>query len=169
MKKAQSSLEFLMIFGIGFSIIMVLSGIFFGYFNAEKETLDSKHLQNIGEELIGNIDKIYFLGNGNRITLNTKFPEGIENITIYHIIDKNVSGTNISFDYLNISYIGGGKIISQIFTTSEPYIRFNCTRCYHNLTTNISHYNDTSDFTGGFKRIRIESKGNWVSMDFIKE
>lgn len=169
MKQSQASLEFLMIFGIGFSIILILTGVFFGYFNSEKETLDAKHLQNIGEELMSNVEKIYFLGNGNRVTLNTKFPEGIENVTIYHIIDKNISGVNVSFDYLNFSYISGGKIQSQIFTPNEPYIRFNCTRCEHSLTENISYYNDTSDFTGGFKRIKIESKGDWVTIDFVKE
>ena len=59
-KKAQSSLEFLIIFGIGFIMIIALSGVFFSYSSEAKLSLDKTQLEKIGGELISNIEKIYF-------------------------------------------------------------------------------------------------------------
>lgn len=171
--KAQSSLEFLMIFGIGFTIILVMGGIFFGYFNSEKDTLDRKHIIKVSEELINNIEQIYFLGEGNKVTMKTKFPSLIENLTIHHvnITDPNNPGERLYYDYLNFSYYDEDDYYSLLFEANELYIRFNCTRCDNTSIVDgewVSYYNDTSDFAGGPKRINIESKGDWVSIDFDK-
>lgn len=160
MKKSQSSVEFLITFGIGFSLIIILSGIFLTYSEGAKENLDKQQIQKIGQEIIFNVEKIYFLGEGNRVTLNTRFPDNIENFTIYH---SDASGEE--FDYLNITYLNNGQFYDEIFTTNELYTRFNCTSCYH--TGDISYYN-LSDFSGGNKEIRITSKGEYVSIDFFK-
>ena len=167
-KKTQSSLEFLMIFGIGFTIILILSGIFFTYFNEEKDTLDSKHIENIGNEITKNVEKIYFLGTGNRITINTNFPDGIENITIVHKNNVNVGGELISYDYLNVTYIIKKSVETQMFETKENYIRFNCSQCTHNTITNVSYFEDPSYFSGGNKKIRVESKGDFVEISFVR-
>ena len=164
-KKAQSSLEFLMIFGIGFSIILVFSGLFFGYFNEEKNSLDSKHLENLGNKIIQSIEKVYFLGSGNRVTLNTNFPSGIRDFEIYHMNNITVDSKKISYDYINITL---ENEISQIYTTNELYVRFNCKDCYHNLTTNISYLNDSSFLTAGNKKIRIENVGDYVEISFVR-
>ncbi len=163
MKKAQSSLEFLTIFGIGLSIIMIMSGLFFSYYQSEKATLDSKFLQKIGQNIMEKTEKIYFLGEGNKVTIETKFPDNIINMTIHH---ENISG--LEFDILNISYLDDGNLNFLLFTANEPYIRFNCTKCFSNVTTspNRSYYNNSADFTGGDKRIKVESYGDWVSIDF---
>jgi uncharacterized protein (UPF0333 family) len=164
--KAQSSLEFLMIFGIGLAIIMVMSGLFFGYFNSEKATLDSRFLEKIGQDIMEKTEKVYFLGDGNKVTIKTKFPDNIQNISIHR---KNISG--LEFDILNITYIANQNINFLIFTANEPYIRFNCTRCYQNntLNPNVSYFNDSSDFSPGSKRITVESYGDWVGIDFDKD
>lgn len=163
--KTQSSLEFLMIFAIGFVIITILGGIFFNYSNESKNTLDNNQIDKIGNELMSNIEKIYFLGNNNMISLNTQFPEGITNFTIEH---RNISSNQ--FEYLNITYLGNKGLSSNIFQTSENYIRFNCTNCYHttNVNGNYTSYYNESDFSGGSKKIKILSKGNYVEISFIK-
>ena len=169
-KKSQSSLEFLFIFAIGFSIIAILGGIFFTYSSDAKDTLDEKQLSKIGDELMSNIEKIYFLGSNNMITFNSKFPEGIQNFTIVHKNNSNLT-TVIEFDYLNITYISNGKINSNIFSTNENYIRFNCSKCYHtnNINGTYTSYFNSSDFTGGSKKLKILSKGSYVQIDFINE
>lgn len=159
--KAQSSLEFLMIFGIGFSIIIIIGGLFLTYSSGAKETLDQQQIDRIGQEIISSIEQIYFLGNGNRLTLNFNFPAGVENFTINH-----ANNGSVDFDYLNITYFYSGGVISEIFTTKEAYTRFNCTQCY--VGTDINWFN-VSDFSEGSKTIRITSKGDYVSLDFVKE
>lgn len=165
-KKSQSSLEFLMIFGIGFTIILILAGIFFSYFNGEKNTLDSKHLDNIGNEIIQNVEKIYFLGSGNRITINTNFPSGIDRIGIRHYENITVNSQQISFDYLEILTITNETLM---FNPNEHYVRFNCSECYYDTSLNLSYFNDTSIYSGGNKKIRIESKEDFVDISFVRE
>ena len=163
-KKSQSSFEFMVIFGIGFSLIIILGGVFFSYSNSAQKGLDKKQIDNIADELMSNIERIYFLGKGNRITMKTTFPDGIENFTIVH---KNISG--VEFDYLNISTYNEKLLLSNIYETNE-YVRFNCTACYHSPLINgegISSFNQ-SDFSVGQKNIRIESFGDYVSVDFYK-
>lgn len=164
LKKAQSSLEFLIMFGIGFTIILILSGIFFNYSSEAKIGLDKNQIQTIGSDIISNIENLYFLGDGNKITMNAKFPDTIQNLTIHH--SKN-SITDEKFDYLNFSLYTEGNISSEIFLTKELYIRFNCSKCYHNTLTNVSYFN-ISDFAGGPKVIKIESHDDYVTFDFVK-
>lgn len=167
--KSQASLEFITIFGIAFTIMVILGGIYIGYFQSEKQTLDHTYVSSLGEQFMDNIEKVYFLGKGNRLTIDTKFPEGITNITIVHRSNFTVPGPkNVSFDTLNITMVAQGEYFSNYFTTSEFYIRFNCTRCYHNNVTNVSYYN-ISQFSPGFKKIRFQSEGDVVNVDFIQE
>lgn len=169
-KKNQSSLEFLIIFGISFAIILMLGGIFFSYSNGAKNTLDQKQIDKVGNEIISNIEKIYFLGNNNMITMGFKLPEGIENISILHL---NISdGTTYNtYDYLNISYMSENLIVDSLFTTKENYIYFNCTNCTHsvNLNGNYTSYYNSYDYTGGTKLMKIQSKGDYVTIDFVRE
>lgn len=164
--KGQSSLEFLVILGIGFTLVLVMGSIFFTYSNDAKVSLDSKQLKNIGDDIINNVEKVYFLGIGNKITIKTSFPNGIENITIHNI---KVGSQDVS--YYNISYIGDKQVLSEIFEPVESYVKLNCSSgpegCIrHNA--NVSYYpNDM--FTGGYKKIRIESRGDYVNIDFMRE
>lgn len=165
-KKSQSSLEFLMIFGIAFTLILVMSTLFFGFFTGEKTTLDTKHLEQIGLKIMTESEKVYFLGSGNKKTIKTDFPEGIKNISIRHY-----NQSSLSFDIFNITYMGDNGYYSLFFETQETYIRFNCSKCAHIISPliNYSYYNVSSDFSQGAKRIEIVSYGDYVSIDFIKE
>lgn len=163
LKKSQSSLEFLSIFLIGFTIIIIMSGIFFNYTSEAKQSLDKSQIDKIGNDIISNIENIYFIGQGNKITMKAKFPDYIENFTIHHT--NNTLGEK--FDYLNFTIQGEKIFTNQLFLTKELYIRFNCSSCYHNNITNISYYN-SSDFSGGLKVIKIESRENYVTLDFVK-
>lgn len=165
-KKSQSSLEFLIIFGIGFSLILIIGGIFMSFFFAEKQNLDTTVLNQIGERITSSIEKIFFLGIGNKMTLDFKFPEMIHNISIYH--KNNLTNPNKSFDYLNISYYYNENISYLIFLTSKNYVRFNCSGCYHNFSSNISYFNDSSDFSVGDKKLKIESFKDYVNIGFVK-
>jgi len=165
LKKSQNSLEFLMIFVIGFIIIILFGAIFFNYSLESKSYLDKNQIDRIGNEIVTNIEKIYFLGNNNMITLNSNFPDGIENFTIVHI-----NFTDRYVDYINISYYDEKNINHEIFQMSENYIRLNCTLCNHttNINGNYTSYFNSSDFSEGAKRIRILSKGNFIEISFTK-
>ena len=167
--KSQASLEYLMVFGIALAILVVLGSLFLGYFNSEKKSMDISYIQKIGTEMMDNVEKVYFLGYGNRVTIDTKFPEGITNISIIHYNNHNMpDGSVESFDRLSITFIGYQGEVSHMFEPNDLYVRFNCTECIHDHVKNISYYND-SNLAPGFRRIRFESRGDYVAIDFPKD
>jgi len=176
-RKSQSSLEFLIIFGIGFIFIILLGAIFFNYSSDAQKSLDKKQIEKFTTEIINNVEKIYFLGSGNRVTIKTNFPDGIINFTIVHknVSDPNNAGQFLQFDYIDIeTYPKVPKSLNDtihyIFEANKEYIRFNCTECYQttNVGGNWSSYFNTSDFGPGFKDIKVENLGSFISIDFYK-
>ncbi len=162
---AQSSFEYLSILGTAFGIIILVGGAFVVYSNDAKSTFDFSQISYVGDELIDNVHQVYFLGRGNKFLMNAKFPLGIDNLTIIHI---NKSGTQI--DYFNFSFItGDGFLLNEIVIADETYIRFDCTDCYNSTPVggNWTSWYEPSDYGKGPKKISIESKGDWVSVDFI--
>lgn len=162
LKKSQSSLEFLTIFSLAFTIILIMSGIFFSYTDEAQQNLDKSQIDKIGNDIISNIEKIYFIGEGNKITMKANFPDNIENLTIHHT--SNSLGEK--FDILNFTIISDKTFTYQLFLTKELYIRFNCSNCNHDIIKNISYY-ESSDFLEGFKVIKIENLGDYVTLDFV--
>lgn len=159
--KGQGSLEFLMIFGIGFLLIMIMAGVFFTFSGEAKQSLDKKQLEKIGRDIMNNVENVYFLGSGNRITMNLNMPDGIENITIKHINDSGEV-----YDYMEFSFYQNKNLVSEVYLPKENYIQFDCTDCAQ--SGNVSSY-PIYDLNPGPKRLRIESKGDWVAIDFIRE
>lgn len=164
-KKAQASLEYMVIFGIVFVMISVVGGLFFSYTNSAKESLDKKQINKIGQEIISNVQKIYFFGDGNRVTITPTFPQGIENLSIHHI---NESGDD--YYYLNFSIINQGLYEDLIFQTTEDGIPFGCLDCTVDVPVgvghNVSYFNQT--YLGqAVHRIKIEAINDTVYVDFV--
>jgi len=79
------------------------------------------------------------------------------------------NGSLGEYDQLSLWVYSGESLIPIVFGTQKNHIRFNCTNCYHNYTTNISYYNNSSMFSSGARQLQIESYGDYVSIDFKKE
>ena len=140
--------------------MLIISGSFYVYLNSAKESLETKYLENFFEEVMLTTSKVYFLGKGNSITINSRISTTITNISIHK---------KPTFDYLNLTIIKNGKEQSLLFEANEPFIRFNCTlNCSHNLITNISSYNNLQHFSNGNLKIKATSKGSWVSIDIVE-
>jgi hypothetical protein len=173
--KNQVSVEYLILISVVFGLIFTLIGLFISDSQGVTSTLDKKHIQKVFKEITSQISKIYFLGDKNRVTFKTMFPDGILNLSIYHIENKLVEGNITSFDYFAITYYQGGVETEDHFIASKNYIRFNCsTNCLTKIissgaeTKSVTYWNDTSVFGAGDKKILIESQGDWVSIDFVR-
>ena len=165
--KSQVSLEFMIIFGISFFIVMSLVGIFFTYSGEASREIDRKYIDRTANKIINEIENVYYLGYGNRVTLKFNFPENIFNVTIGHF-NNIVNGETIKFDTLNFEVLGDNENLNLTYMTNLPSIRFNCSiSCSH--SSSVSYFNDTSLFAQGPKEVRIESFGSYVSVDFIRE
>ena len=167
MKKAQASLEFLIILGIAFVFILMLGGVFFSFSNTSQNSLDTQQVEKIGNELMTNVEKIYFRGVGNKIQYEARFPEAIQNMSIHYINDGSKN-----FTYLNVTRISGSQISSQVFFPRENYIQFICNNCQNtapiNYSSNFTLYFQKEDFSQGTKTIEIKSLQERVQLEFIK-
>lgn len=169
MKKAQSSLEFLMILGIAFAFITILGAIFLNVSTSSKNNLDNEQINKIGIDLLNQIEEIYFRGNGNKITYKANFPQDITNFTINYVY---VNST-LNYTYLNITKLKEGTFTSNLFFTSENYIHFECEVCY-NVTVgtlpnqNITFYFNESTFNKGPKTLSIRAFSDKVYLDFVR-
>lgn len=167
MKKSQSSMEFLIILGIAFTFIILLGGIFISYSNSSQKNLNSDQIEKIGDELIAEIEKIYFRGSGNKIQYKANFPNDITNMTLHH----RINGAN-NFTYLNITQIGDGQEVSHIFLPEENYIKFVCLNCSNPTPTDFSNEFTQQfrreDYSAGSKTIAISSQNNRVELEVIR-
>jgi hypothetical protein len=169
-RKSQSSMELLTVFGIALAIIAIIAGIFFMYTSEAKQKLNRDQINAIGQEMISNIEKMYYLPEGNRITMKANFPEGIQNFTIHHRTVYN--GTHdLTFDYLNFTHLFGDRVVSTLFEPGQLFVRFNCSySCYYTTIdeNNSFSYFNSSDYSSTVKEIRVESKEGYVLIDFVR-
>jgi uncharacterized protein (UPF0333 family) len=169
--KSQVSLEFIMIFGIAFTVILMVVGLFFEFSSSSKKTLDKQYLDKIGTQIKNEIDNIYYLGVGNRISLKVNIPSGIKNIIFLH--KKSLKIPIFDYDVLQIQYTGNRNQTYLNYLSNNPEnIRFKCSincETTNNITNNISYYTEIENLNQGPKVIRIENKGNYISVDFVRD
>ena len=176
-KKSQSSMEFLIIFGISLLFIFLISMLFFNFILGSKENFDKKQIDLIMTNLMSNIEKIYFQGIGNRMTYEFNMPDGLQNMYIKHYrnhtVDIDSVPTNISFDVLVLNFTSSTLEQNLLFyepnaITQNSFILFNCTRnCTYVPSRNMTLFNNTFQYSVGNKRLRIESFGEYVGFYFL--
>ena len=166
-KLSQSSFEYLTILSIAFGIVILIGGIFIIYSDEARAGFDYEQINSISSELIDNIHQIYFLGKGNRFLMNTKFPSGIENLTLHQ-----VSASGKEFSYFNFTIVtSDGFVINEIVIPQEIYVRVYCKPgdCGSTPVVNGSwaEFYSYEDYSKGAKKISIESAGDRVYVGFV--
>ncbi|MBD3203095.1 hypothetical protein GF327_02275 [Candidatus Woesearchaeota archaeon] len=81
-KRSQIAMEFLVIFGFVFVMLIPLLIIFQLQSHETKDKIHVNQIRNIGMNLIDKSETIYYLGKPSKTTLKVMFPEKIENISI---------------------------------------------------------------------------------------
>ena len=170
MKKSQISVEYLIIFGISLTVILILVGVFFNYSDEVSKKLDEDFLETFSSNLIQNVEKIHFLGIGNKMTLKVSFPSNVINITFEETITTQ-NGENFITNYINITYLSTKGQNSLIRQTNSNFIKVGCSNeciTINKANKNISYYDNIEVLNGGPKQIKIENKGDFVSVDFYR-
>lgn len=169
-KKAQSSFEMLIIFGFSFLLIILIGGYYLKFSATATSEIDVSQRDKIFTDVMDKATRVFYQGSGNRLTLNAHLPDGIINISIINA----TNGTGFEFDYLNVTYIDNKQIRSSIYFPNELFVRFNCTQnpgssvdsCY--LDPNDNWVYKEEFISQGPKQIRVESKGDYVLVDFVR-
>jgi hypothetical protein len=141
-RKAQAAMEYLMIAGIAFMIIVPMMYVLYQYTSdLNKDITDSK-IGKIGTDISNTAEQIFYLGEPSRTTLRFDMPEGV--------YDLEVTGDK------TLTFKLGDPIYSKevsIFTN-----------------VNIISYLTPEDFTKGRKNLKIEAeKGQVVLYQGDKE
>lgn len=161
--KAQASFELLLILSFSLTLTILAAGYYVMYSQEATDELNKAQLDRIFDDVMNKVSRVYFAGNGNRITIEATIPQGVNQITI----ENGTTGGGINFNYLNISYVGdGGNIVESLYFPEELFIYLNCTSsCTYTGNRGIFDRQHTGS---GAKRIRVESEGDIVSIDFIQ-
>lgn len=92
-KKAQVSMEFIIIVGFVFLLTIPLVIVFFEQTTIIKDAISTNHIRNIAIRITDRAETIYYLGEPSKTTIKTQFPENIERI--------NITTKAVIFEYRN--------------------------------------------------------------------
>lgn len=161
-KTAQASFELLLVLGFSFTLTILAGGYYIMYSQEATDNLNQEQLDKVFNEVINEASRVYFAGNGNRVTIQATIPNGINEIAI-----ENSSTGGDDFNFINITYKGeDGRISSALYFPEELFVYLNC-------SSSCSYVGDRGIFdqqhtNSGPKRIRVESNGDIVTIDFIQ-
>lgn len=142
-KSSQSALEYLMIIGITFAIMVPTVYLFFSYSRDSNLQITDATISSMGNEIISNAESIYYSGENSKTVLELTMPGNINNVVI-------VSNKELVFNLT--TQIGD---IETVFFSKVNITGSSC-------TGNICDLSFIAD--EGLQRIRIESinKGKQV-------
>lgn len=163
MKKiAQASFELLIVMGFSLVLTILAGGYYVMYSQEATDSLNQAQLDKVFNDVISKASRVYFAGNGNRVTVEATIPDGINEIAI-----ENSSTGGDDFNFINITYTGdNGRISSSQYFPEELFISLNCSvSCSYSGDRGIF---DAQHTNSGSKRIRVESNGDIVTIDFIQ-
>lgn len=170
-RKAQASFELALIMGFSLTLTVLGVGYYILYSNQATDALNQDQLDRIFNDIIEQSSRVHFAGVGNRVTIQASFPSGIERIALENM--TNAGGAEIHF--INVTYISSGDrdgtLTSLQYFPTETFIFFSCNT---DLTNNGSCVQDGNSLeflpehtTRGPKTIRVESRRNYVEINFI--
>ena len=81
-KKAQTSMEFLILMGFLTFVIVGIIGMGFYYSNTINDRIKSSQVANFGNKIISTSELVFYSGEPSRSTISAYLPEGVTNIQI---------------------------------------------------------------------------------------
>lgn len=138
-RKAQISVEYLLIMTMALAIIVPGSLLFYRYSEDSNEKLVAGQINQIGKKIVNNAEEMNTIGKNSWITLDISFPKSTRNV-----------------------YVSGNSALVIVYQTSiglTEAVFFSDVSLNGTYSGNISQ-----DFHSGFMKVKIESKGEYVSI-----
>ena len=82
LKSAQASMEFLVIFGFVFLMMVPLIIIFFDQTGTVEDAIAGNQLRNIAIKIADKAESVYYTGGTSKTTLKVYFPDGLTSFNI---------------------------------------------------------------------------------------
>jgi uncharacterized protein (UPF0333 family) len=155
-RRAQVSVEYLIVLGIAFTVLIPAGYFFYTYSqNSNEETVRSQ-IDQLGREMLVNAESIYGLADGSLITLELKYPDNMREI---YILNQN----ELVIRYELSSGMNDAVFFSKI-PLSGTYDYPNKTACTPPCINSTFYVDEPKQ---GNHNIRLESKTNYVLMTLI--
>jgi len=156
--KAQVSVEYLIIIGISFAILIPAGYFFYNYSKSSNDATIRTQITQIGNSIITSAESIYGLSEGSLVTLELRYPQNIRDV---YILD----GKELVIKYELSSGMNEAVFFSKIILSGDyNYTSYNATGRVECSTlpcgsSSIIHNNVTQQ---GNHQLRFESKTNYV-------
>ena len=84
-KKSQYALEYLLIIGVIFAMILPTVFLFYTYASDTNLKIENSQANEFLEKVVGEAERVHYLGPPSKITLNQKVPESTYNISVQQL------------------------------------------------------------------------------------
>jgi hypothetical protein len=111
--KAQSSLEYMLIVALTFTIIIPATYLFYNYSKDSSQEITDAQITKLGRNLVDSAEKIYYSGLGSKTTIDFNIPDGVTSAVI-------IDGKELVFNIT--STIGTTEIVffSAVNVSTSP-------------------------------------------------
>jgi len=82
LKRAQAAMEYLFVVGFGFMMLLPIIALFYSQSSTIEDEVILSQADKALEEISSSIDQVYFLGVPSKQTLEIRFPDRVEDVTI---------------------------------------------------------------------------------------
>jgi uncharacterized protein (UPF0333 family) len=162
--KAQVSVEYLIIIGISFAILIPGGYFFYNYSKSSNDAAVRSQITQVGSSMITSAESIYGLSEGSLVTLDLNYPQNVRDVYILDgkelVIKYELSsGMNEAVFFSKIVLSGkynSTKNPCTLLLLSPPQPCMNSSITNRTLTQPGSH------------QVRFESKTNYVLVSQLK-
>lgn len=109
-KRAQSSMEFLILMGFLTFVIIGILSIGYFYSNTINDRIRSSQVNNFANKITSTAEIVFYAGEPSKLTIFTHLPEGVEDI---QIVDNNIVITYNSATGKNVISFSSDVPISE--------------------------------------------------------
>lgn len=82
-RRAQVSMEFMMITGFVLAILIPLSVVYYEHLNTMTTEVKGTQLSRLAEDITSKAEEVYYLGPPSKVTISAYIPSGVSEIKIY--------------------------------------------------------------------------------------
>ena len=111
-KKAQSSMEFLILMGFLTFIIIVILGIGYYYSSTINDRIKSSEINNFANKITSTAEVVFYAGSPSKLTISVHLPKGVGDIQI--VDDSIVITYNLTSGKNVISFPSDVPIIEDV-------------------------------------------------------
>ena len=153
-RRAQVSMEYLVVVGIALLILIPGSYFFYKYSRNTNDQVVRSQIDSVGSQIVSQAKSVYSFGKDNRVTIDINIPAEVKNVTLY-------DGEELVFTYGSNSGTQEALFFTDVNLTGV--YQLDGTRCITGWCAMTKW--SSKDIISGTISLQIESQGNYVTLN----